>query len=454
MPYYREYFHNRSGLHTTQTNGGAVSEYPLVFEDAVLTGCRSHAHSGAYWSTEVDEKTFDPYAYFLEQGSKTKYAKRLAERNMVAEGDPDRGHAFELSKYTLSSSATVATRISKSIGTSVQNRVITNPMFGISGVSSYRKLANPASQLPTFAQQAYSRVAPTAKVFDAAQFLGELREGLPTLAILSLKSGAKFYKGLGSDYLNVEFGWKPFLNDLINMGKALSGATNTLSGNGNRVHRSYGTPTVYTSETKSSDTVVNLTDWLGHPGQREAAFGLPTLPIGNGQAPSGTYYYLKTTERRQWFEGEFTNFFRLGFDPSSFLDRLDQLINVKMTPSVLWELAPWSWLVDWHLRIGDSIRAQELVANDLLVMHYGYAMEHTVLSELTTIDLSSNARTNPGSTSYVFWPDLPDSMSYVNRSEYKRRIRANPYGFRTGGTSGLSVGQLGILGALGLTRLK
>jgi len=453
MPYYREYFNNNSTLHTTQSNGGAVQEYPLVLEDAVLTGWRSRAHSDAFYSTEVNEKTFDPYAYFLEQGSKTKYAKRLAERNMAVQGDPDRGHAFELSKYTLSVPAVSVTSVRKS-SAGIFTRVIKNPVFGVSGVSTYRKLANPASSLPTFAQQAYSRVAPTAKVFDAAQFLGELREGLPTLAIASFKSSARVFQGLGSDYLNVEFGWKPFLNDLINAGKALAGATNLLSGSGERVHRSYGTPTVYTSDIQQSDLSINLTDWLGHPGQRETAFGLPLLPLGNGMAPNGSYYFIRTSERRQWFEGEFTNFFRLGFDPSSFLDRLDQLVNVKMTPSVLWELAPWSWLVDWHLRIGDSIRAQELVANDLLVMHYGYAMEHTVLSELMSIDMSANARTNPGTSSYTYWPDLPNSISYVSRTEYKRRIRANPYGFRTGGTSALSVGQLGILGALGLTRLK
>lgn len=144
----------------------------------------------------------------------------------------------------------------------------------------------------------------------------------------------------------------------------------------------------------------------------------------------------------------------LGFDPSDYLSRLNQLVNIKLTPEVLWELAPWSWLIDWNLRIGDTIAANELAANDLLVMHYGYAMEKTTMRDLLVLDTSANPSSLPPGTYGSAWQNLPKSYSYVATTEYKRRLRANPFGFRTGGTSALSVGQLSILGALGLTRLK
>jgi len=265
------------------------------------------------------------------------------------------------------------------------------------------------------------------------------------------------FRGLGSDYLNVQFGWKPFLNDLINAAKALSGATSVLAGVGQRVHRRYGIPTTYTAQEKQFSNK-SLTTWLGFTGYRSLYAGndLPLSPIGNAVAPDpASGYWLRTSETTRWFEGEFTNFMPLGFDPSDYFQRLKVLANFEITPAVLWELAPWSWLVDWFLRIQDSITANLNAANDLLVMHYGYAMEHQIFRDLISLDLSAVPRSKAnGATSYAYWLNLPATASWVATSEFKTRLRANPYGFRTGGTASLNGGQLAILGALGLTKLK
>jgi hypothetical protein len=251
------------------------------------------------------------------------------------------------------------------------------------------------------------------------------------------------------------------LNDLINIGKALAGATELLTGNGTRTHRRYGVPPVRTTyEKRSENSYVPLSNSLGcqQPAGAPAQVAQKYFAtgVGNSGGPSGAYWFLRTMERSQWFEGEFTNFFKLGFDPSSYLDRLDQLVNFKFTPQTLWELSPWSWLVDWHLRIGDTIAANELAADDKLVMHYGYAMEKTVMTDVLSVRFNPGDSIVPtsGTTSYVYWSGLPDSVTYVVESTFKRRIRANPFGFRTGGTAALSEGQLSILGALGLTKLK
>jgi hypothetical protein len=257
---------------------------------------------------------------------------------------------------------------------------------------------------------------------------------------------------VGSDYLNIEFGWKPFINDIVNAAKALIGATAMLSTQGNRVHRSRGVPRQLSSYEYRSPSTSN---WVGMNGQRTAKYVGAVGSLGNAVAPPGDTYFLRSIDRTQWFEGEFTSFYRLGFDPKSFMDRADALINLKLTPQVLWELAPWSWLVDWFLRIGDSIKANELAGSDKLVMHYGYAMEHTIIRDLVSVDFASAPRQKPANaTSYRYWPGLPQSASYVATSEFKRRIRANPYGFKTGGPASLTQGQWAILGALGLTRLK
>lgn len=150
--------------------------------------------------------------------------------------------------------------------------------------------------------------------------------------------------------------------------------------------------------------------------------------------------------QRRWFEGEFTNFLPLGFDPTDFFQKLDLLVKVKWDPSTLWELAPWSWLIDWNLKIGDSIAANLQAANDRLVMHYGYAMETTVYTTECTWRRTSESKSYSG---------VPQKGRWFTTSLHKRRLRANPYGFKVNSSSQpLTVGQNAILGALGLTKLK
>jgi hypothetical protein len=289
-----------------------------------------------------------------------------------------------------------------------------------------------------YGQTAYARVAPTAVVFDAAQFLGELREGLPSIMLQSFRPRAKAIQGVGSDYLNVEFGWKPLISDLQNAVKALIEATHTFDSSkmNRRVHRKHSVPTERNAgvATFPSGQIVVL--------QQNGEFGVPkaSMPF------AADVTVEKTFSRKLWFEGEFTSFLPLGFDPNDFLQRANQLINLKITPSVLWELAPWSWLIDWSTKIGDTIAANELAANDRLIMHYGYAMEHVVCT--TTDSWSNRGPSNPS----FRWDGTPARSRVFHSWERKKRIRANPYGFKVGSWGGLSTSQGAILAALGLSQ--
>lgn len=304
--------------------------------------------------------------------------------------------------------------------------------------------------LDAFAQQAYNRSAPTAVVFDAGQFLGELREGLPRLSADVIRHQAGILKSAGSDYLNVEFGWKPFISDLQNAARALNGAVINYSQMGKRVHRRYSLPETTQEELGGYTNAASILS-VWNPGfalHYPQPTGFPTGLVSGPDVPS--WYTVKKTRRsRRWFEGEFTNFLPLGLDTHDYMQRLSVLIDPRITAATLWELAPWSWLVDWNLRVGDTIRANEINANDRLVMHYGYAMEHTVYE--TRVDWE---QTREPSTTYFKYGNRPKFGVYRAQTEYKRRLRANPYGFRVGGIGGLTGQQAGILGALGLTKFK
>jgi hypothetical protein len=124
----------------------------------------------------------------------------------------------------------------------------------------------------------------------------------------------------------------------------------------------------------------------------------------------------------------------------------NHLFGTRITPELVWNLAPWSWAFDWFTNAGDVIHNISLLGVDGLVLQYGYAMRSmNVKHEMVQTVTSGLGGRNLGfggltSTRLVF-------------TETKQRIRANPYGFGIDDLS-LSGRQLAILAALGLTKGK
>lgn len=448
MPFYREQFQNRALVH--QHASSPSNKIRVVLDDAVVTSFRTRPHPHALSTSIVSDLTADPYAYFLDQQTQRKYREALKQRGLEPKGDPDKGHPFELSRYTLrgrlhdvinGSTHYPSVLVLPSISSGNQLDGVHNGRLN----GSFPSYSPGSTTLDVFAQQAYARTAPDPVTFDLFQFVGETFANTPKVLLDSLNFQKKWSERVssgGSDALNVEFGWKPLVRDLQALGAALFHTTKMLQRGGNRVHRRFALPPESFSDARSGNSSVL---WqFGNPGQ----FSVPgqTLAGGGGTGQSSSWDYVKTRTVKRWFEGEFTYFHPLDFDPSDYFSRLDQFVSVKMSASALWELAPWSWMVDWFLRIGDTIRAAELSANDRLILHYGYAMEHTVY----TTELSWRATSAPSAG----FSGAPSRGWYLSTSERKRRIRANPYGFRVGGWSGLTAGQQSILGALALSKAK
>jgi hypothetical protein len=463
VPYYRENFLNSFAPISYVRDGVVERSGAIALESVEMTSYRTRPHPMAFASKEVLDITADPYAYFLESTSRKKYHDRMRERGLQPEGSPDRGHSFLLKRHTLELPRYDLTQLYKPStpdrlynwqGANVAVYPATGTLSHVHdgelndlGPASYKETG-----LDAFAQQAYSRTAPTSVIFDAAVFLGELREGLPSFTTAALKNSIGFFRGLGKDYLNVEFGWKPFLADITNAANALARATKELSQQGQRVHRRYGLPAFIEVDMHSGSGSVNVSlsgraGFASADGIRHPALGSDSLTTTS--AGLGNYQLYKKRRVNRWFEGEFSSFYPLDFDPESFYSRWNALVNTKITPRVLWELAPWSWLIDWSLRIGDSIASNEMAANDLLVMHYGYAMEEAAYSS----DLDWYMTTPPGTGTSV-WGGLPSRGKVRAITTYKRRLRANPYGFTSGGAGSLRGNQLAILGALGLTKVR
>lgn len=454
MPYYTETYSNREVIAARTNYLGVTDTHRVAMDSTELTGFRSRPSSAALSFTEKAAVQVDPYASFLDSTSSKKYRARLKERGLSPDASPDRGHAFELKKHTVHGKMHEWDYLDKTTGRNTRYSGYSiqpnSPVPTLHDGGIFKPATYQETGLDAFAQLAYARSAPSAAVFNASTFLGELNEGLPKLSSAVLQNGIKDFRDLGKDYLNVEFGWKPFVSSLYDMGMALKLATSQLAPQGQAVHRSYSLPAKREAQTTSS------TGALGISSSNIRGFVAPSVPF-QGSNPSGVQTtgpnasgdWMKTTSSQRWFEGLFTSFYPLDFAPDSYLSRLNVLADLSITPETLYELAPWSWLVDWNLRIGDSIHANLLRANDLLVMHYGYAMEHTVYTTECSFRVTGST-----DTSTVKYTGFPPKGRLFASTVYKRRLRACPFGFKVNPTNSLSASQLGILGALGLTKTK
>lgn len=460
MPYYKERQSEATptvlkdyGLNTAKTSA-------IITDCSVITGFRTRGPTSTQF-VEVTPFQADPYAYFLRSDSEA-YKAALKARGISGEVPFDRGHPMNLAKFRFYGNVAETFKekhpYSGSLTREVKGflRPDTSSWGPFPGVSGYPAV-NPSSDLRNFGQRAIAKTAPLSDEFDLARFLGELREGLPRLGIAVFKERARVLQNTGGDYLNVQFGWKPLVDDIKTAARVLLDSTQLLEGapkQGRPIHRKWGLPPkVETAQATFNGglTYISNQNWYMDDvfmTQVKDPSWDPNLADYNfGRTSRGEATVTKRLERRQWFRGSYTNFLPLGFDKSSYLERLNVLINTKFTPATLWELAPWTWMSDWALHIGDSIEANLIAGSDTLFINYAYAMESTFLNVYVSAE---------------FLPYLDGFMRYscdtryhyhVTETRYLKRVRANPFGFTTGGLSGLSPSQVAILTALGASRL-
>lgn len=284
---------------------------------------------------------------------------------------------------------------------------------------------------------AISKILPTNPVSGLAVTFGELREGFPKMIGSTLFKKGKILSKSGDEFLNWEFGWKPLIADFKKWLHAYRKADllwdQFVRDSGRRVRRRYTFPK--TTEVLLSDVTPAIPAGAGHIDADLWQGGNMTFPL----------YTEKVLERNRWFSGAFTYY--LPDDKSErgefkrHTRRLQYLYGTKITPEVIWNLAPWSWAADWVANMGAVITNMTRFSEDGLVMPYGYMMELSVLK-------ATYRMRNVTPKGY----NIPD-MTQVFTNTVKYRRRATPYGF------GLDEGsftprQWAIIAALGLSRAR
>jgi len=294
---------------------------------------------------------------------------------------------------------------------------------------------------------AMNRVGPANPVADMSVFLAELiKDGIPHLIGSGLKelggmSARQRRKAIGGEYLNVEFGWKPFTNDLKKIAHSVLDADAIWRqyerDAGKLVRRRYEFPA---TESITVDEVRRGTNfWPYLVGPTASNFFLP-----RGSQDVAVVYRSHKITKRQWFSGAFTYVLPKGdslrADIARNVIQAKKMLGLTLTPDTLWAIAPWSWAVDWFSNTSEVVNNWSDWAIDGQVLVYGYMMEHTV---------SSYTYTWSGPANLSRYNQVPGDITLV--SETKVRRQATPYGFGLN-WSNFTPRQLAITASLGLTR--
>ncbi len=304
------------------------------------------------------------------------------------------------------------------------------------------------SDLETYGATAVARFSPLNPGANLAQTLGELaNDGIPLLGqAASLFKRLKFLRGLGDAYLNAAFGWAPLLNDIRDLyaqHKAMdSRIRQIIRDNGKGIRRR---GTIDSDQSSSLDIPISIAGNTIYMGE----YGSGGWEADNVEP--GITVRSKFSERI-WFSGRFRYYIPFDDKPEWLWtkDAVRALYGANVTPEVLWNLLPWSWLVDWFANVGDVVH--NLSSNGLadLLMDYGYLMRRR--SNETTYEFGQpgTIKFNPYANETGRDVSIPSRREII-LEETKERVAASPYGFGVHLDS-LSARQVAILTALGFTR--
>lgn len=443
--------------------------------------------------TPVSGLTFDPYAGFLRRSAEYQLADNkgnlvtpivVGGKEVAYAPHRDNGHAFLSRKRSIRTDVWHGHHYTTQdanrkyfagpymcFGAEIAPAFRPSQIFQLAGFGGYTHsdMPLPSSQtdLASLGKKAVSLLSPglpDSSLFTAAgelalavpQFLGQSLFGeLRNPDIDSFIKGgglSALTRGSAGEFLNIVFGVLPTLDDAIDIVAALAGASEKLlllernSGHGVRKNMKFTFDDQYVK--------FEASQLQNHGYVAGGASGHYYRPSQTISSSSGTVPGTKTSSlsmastRKAYFNGSFSRFLPaapgLSGSMERFLTEWDLILGLKPSPDRIWQLIPFSWLVDWFLDIQSSLSIAERLADDNLVINYGY------LSDVST-------RTVIQDTSFPNSGVYKHSFSRVrtrNSTVIQERVRANAFGFITQSQVNIDPLKIAILLALGITGTK
>jgi hypothetical protein len=311
-------------------------------------------------------------------------------------------------------------------------------------VNGYNNMVIPPLNLESYGATAFAKYSPLNPAASMGQSLVELyRDGLPNLP-LRLLNRTKSLAGAGGEYLNAEFGWKPLLKDLRDM----YNTWNSLNSRIAQIIRDHNKGVRRRGSLYRSVVTSKSSDGLGKRFEPQFAYETVDTDVDNSFSQGET---TTTTSDKVWFSGRFRYYIPDVTDDRWTRKAKAALFGLTPSPSLLYNVLPWSWLIDWFSNVGDVI--SNLSSNGIadVYLDYGYVMRH-YCKDKTTIARTRNYKevfTTNSKTQTVRIPSA--TFQTLVREQYKERVAATPFGFGLQ-LHDLSVRQYAILTALGLSR--
>lgn len=287
----------------------------------------------------------------------------------------------------------------------------------------------------------------------------ELPEELVKYKSSSLDELRRFREGgraVGSGYLASQFGWLPFVGEVINSLDAVANSGKLIDDfvrDSAKLIRRTRRKVTYQDATVYSGTLggtglpdVNHVSSTTQLGAQLTQSWQKSIGLANFKAR-----YVSTVTRVDSFRTS-AIFEYFAADPEGFLGtsrRLAQeakylLGDPLISLSTFWELAPWSWAIDWSYNLGGLLSFQESVATDSLVARRCSTVFEREISVVT--------RWEP------YFSDSGTSVQYdegkctsISTMRQQRRIAGSPYDMGID-WSGFSSQKWFILGAVGLAK--
>lgn len=349
--------------------------------------------------------------------------------------------------------------------------------FAVTGFRSGFLPTKPTDDdLKGIAGQMIRSIRPTAPDFRLARFLGELRDAhkmfspnsyflrpsgkKPGRPAVPLKESVpSFYlkeRGalVGSAYLNYQFAVKPTWNDIQRAAQAVIDSAQTVEqfvrDSANEVHRSstrrLGDNSV--SFDGSGWTTIAPFTLVNNPKGQVLVSGNPGASNSNVAKPSINSYASYRSQIRS-----FSTFRYYMGDPHGFLGRLEsyvgeaeRVVGLQGDLKTLYDLTPFSWLLDWHVDISGLLGYQQDVADySLVAQRAGWVYEVNAWGSaaLVPYGASDNLHRNLRMTG------VQSNIEY----KYSYRKAGSPYDMDLSGWSTYGPFQWSILAAMGLSIL-
>lgn len=290
---------------------------------------------------------------------------------------------------------------------------------------------------------AWNRFQPVRSQAGMGQFVAEIRD-LPRTLMGTAQIFRQLYrtflkrrfhprqkwtKAVANEWVNTQFGWAPFIRDLRDFYEATTSMEKRVADlkrnnkqwvkRGGTVHTSDETEVITENENLSVIPPQSL-KWYANSSKQ------------------GHLRVTRRTRERVWFSARF-RYWIPTLESSPWDLRSKAIIYGAIpSPELVWELIPWSWLIDWCSNVGDVIAN---ISNSLL---YGLCAKYAYVMCTKEQEVSSSHYTTFVVGTY--------GSTWKARLTSKYRVQASPFGF--GLSSGdFSAWQWSILSALGLSRL-